>query len=150
YGQLAGPETLTRSAREAEALGYESLWSTDHIIVAESQPEPYGRLIEALVTLAYLAGRTERVRLGAPVIVLPQRNARLVAKEAAGIDVLSGGRLILGLGAGWSEQEFGWLGAPFHQRGRLLGEQIAAMRELWRSERPRFEGRFHRFADVLF
>lgn len=160
YGRLAGPDVLTRVAREAEALGFASLWTTDHIIVPETQPEPYGTLIEALTTLAFLAGRTERIKLGASVIVMPQRNAVLVAKEVAALDVLSGGRAILGVGAGWSADEFAWIAdarepdAPieshFGHRGKLLDEQIEVMRALWGPDPVSFAGRFHRFDRALF
>ncbi len=150
YSQLATREALVQASREAEALGYDSVWTTDHVLMASDQPEPYGRIIEAFVGLTYVAALTDRVRLGTSVIVLPQREPVLVAKQAAALDVLSGGRLVLGVGAGWNEREFGFLGASFHDRGRRLDEYIGALRTLWSAPAPRFEGRYVRFADVSF
>jgi len=150
FSRLGTREAQVELAREAEALGYDSIWTTDHVMMAKGQEEPYGLILEALVTLAYLAPLTERVKLGASVIVLTQREPVLVAKQAATIDYLSGGRLILGVGAGWNEREFGYLGASFHDRGRRLEEYIRALRELWTSPDPRLEGQYVHFSDVLF
>src|SRR5215210_466276 len=150
FSRLGTREAQVELAREAEALGYDSIWPTDPVMMAKGQEEPYGLILEALVTLAYLAPLTERVKLGASVIVLTQREPVLVAKQAATIDYLSGGRLILGVGAGWNEREFGYLGASFHDRGRRLEEYIRALRELWTSPDPRLEGQYVRFSDVLF
>ncbi len=150
YSQLATREALVTSAQESEALAYDSVWTTDHVLMATDQPEPYGRIIEAFVSLAYVAALTQRVRLGTSVIVLPQREPVLVGKQAAALDVLSGGRLILGVGAGWNEREFGYLGASFHDRGKRLDEYIGALRTLWSAPAPRFEGGYVRFTDVSF
>jgi probable F420-dependent oxidoreductase len=116
----------------------------------KAHPEPYGHILESLSTLAYLAAITERVQLGASVIVLPQRQPVLVAKQAATIDHLSGGRLVFGVGVGWLEEEFEFLGADFAARGRRTDEYIRVLRELWTSPDPRFEGETVRFSDVLF
>jgi probable F420-dependent oxidoreductase len=150
FSQLATRETVLQVGREAEALGYDSIWTTDHVLMAADQPEPYGNILEASVTLAYLAAITERITLGTSVIVLPQREPVLVAKQAATLDVLSNGRLILGVGAGWNEREFGFLAASFHQRGRRLDEYIKAIRELWSAPDTRFDGEFVHFSDVSF
>jgi probable F420-dependent oxidoreductase len=150
FSRLATREALVTTAREAEALGYDSVWTTDHVLMASDQPEPYGRVLEAFVSLTYVAALTERVRLGTSVIVLPQREPVLVAKQAAALDVLSGGRLILGVGAGWNEREFGFLGASFHDRGRRLDEYIGALRTLWSEPAPRIDGRYVRIADASF
>src|SRR5215216_440986 len=103
FSRLGTREDVVEIAREAEALGYDSIWTTDHVIMHKGQEEPYGHVLEALTTLSYLAALTQRVRLGISVIVLPQRNPILVAKQTATLDTLSGGRLIVGLGAGWNE-----------------------------------------------
>src|SRR5436190_7599364 len=107
FSRLASREAIVQTAREAERLGYGSIWTTDHVLMAADQPEPYGTILEAIVTLTYVAAVTERIRLGTSVIVLPQREPVLVAKQAATLDVLSNGRLIIGFGAGWNEREFG-------------------------------------------
>lgn len=150
FSRLASREAVLSTAREAEALGYDSVWVTDHVLMASDQPEPYGAILEAATTLAYVAAITERVRLGTSVLIATQRDPVLVAKEAATLDVLSNGRLILGVGVGWNEREFGFLGADFHNRGRRLNEYIQAWRTLWSDPHPRFNGQFVRFADVSF
>ena len=106
--------------------------------------------LEALTVTAYLAALTTRVQLGISVLVLPQRSPVLVAKEVATLDCLSGGRLVLGVGAGYHEMQFRWLGADFQHRGRRLDEYIQAMRELWTAPEPRFEGQYVAFSDVVF
>jgi len=150
FSRLASREAVVTLAREAESLGYDSIWTTDHVLMAADQPDPYGTILEAVVTLSYVAAVTERVRLGTSVIVLPQREPVLVAKQAATLDILSNGRLILGVGAGWNEREFGFLGANFHDRGRRFDEYIQAMRTLWSEPDPQFAGKSVRFADVSF
>jgi probable F420-dependent oxidoreductase len=150
FSRLASREAVLTLGREAEALGYDSIWTTDHVLMAADQPEPYGTILEALVALAYVAAVTERIRLGTSVIVFPQREPVLLAKQATTLDVLSNGRLILGVGAGWNEREFGFLGANFHDRGRRLDEYIRALRTLWSESDPRFDGQFVHFGDVSF
>jgi probable F420-dependent oxidoreductase len=150
FSRLASREAIVQTAREAEKLGYGSIWTTDHVLMASDQPEPYGTILEAIVSLTYVAAVTERIRLGTSVIVLPQREPVLVAKQAATLDVLSNGRLTIGVGAGWNEREFGFLGANFHDRGRRLDEYIRALRTLWSDSNPQLEGQFVRFGDVSF
>jgi probable F420-dependent oxidoreductase len=150
FSQLASRDAVLQIGREAEALGYDSIWTTDHVLMSSDQREPYGTILEATVTLAYLAAITERVRLGTSVIVLTQREPVLVAKQAATLDVLSNGRLILGVGAGWNEREFGFLGASFHDRGQRLDEYIKVLRALWSTPDASFQGDFVRFSDVSF
>jgi probable F420-dependent oxidoreductase len=143
-------ENLERVASAADALGYDSIWTTDHVLMSRGQEEPYGRILEALITLAYLASIARRVRLGVSVLVFPMRNPVLIAKEVASLDVLSEGRVILGVGAGWNESEFDALSAEFGNRGRRLNEALGVLRTLWSNDDPRFEGEFTRFNDVLF
>lgn len=150
FSRLGTREAQVEVAQQAEALGYDSIWTTDHVMMQKGFEEPYGHILEALVTLTYVAPLTERVKLGTSVIVLPQREPVLVAKQVATLDYLSGGRVILGVGAGWNEREFGFLGASFHDRGKRLDEYIRAMRELWTAPEPRFEGQYVTFSDVLF
>jgi probable F420-dependent oxidoreductase len=150
FSQLASRDAVLQIAREAGALGYDAIWTTDHVLMTSDQREPYGSILEATVTLTYIAAITERVRLGTSVIVLTQREPVLAAKQAATLDVLSNGRLILGVGAGWNEREFGFLGASFHDRGRRLDEYIKVLRALWSRPDASFEGDFVHFSDVSF
>jgi probable F420-dependent oxidoreductase len=150
YSSLGNLEAMVAIAERAEALGYSSLWTSDHILVPKSRPEPFGNVLETFTTLAYLAGRTQRIRLGTGILVLPQRNPLLVAKQAATIQHLSGGRLTLGVAVGYMEQEYAYLRADFGNRGRLADEYIAALRELFESDAPDFQGEHVSFTDALF
>jgi probable F420-dependent oxidoreductase len=143
-------ENLEKVASAADTLGYDSIWTTDHVLMSRGQEEPYGRILEALITLAYLAPIARRVRLGVSVLVFPMRNPVLIAKEVASLDVLSEGRVILGVGAGWNESEFDALSAEFGNRGRRLNEALGVLKTLWSDDDPRFDGEFTRFNDVLF
>jgi probable F420-dependent oxidoreductase len=150
FGRLGTRQALVEIARAAEDLGYASVWTTDHVMMSRGQDEPYGSILEAFVALTWAAAVTQRVQLGTSVIVVPLRQPVLIAKQAATLDYLSDGRLILGVGAGWNQREFGFLGMPFDNRGRRFNEAIRAMRELWTSPDPRYEGEFVQFGDVLF
>jgi probable F420-dependent oxidoreductase len=149
FGVPPSRANLVAIAQAAERLQYASVWVSDHVLVPADKPR-YGQLYEVLTTLAYLAGVTQRVRLGTSVLVLPQRDAILTAKQIATLDDLSGGRVIIGLGAGWMEGEFANLGADFHRRGRHLDEGIYVMQTLWRDAAPQYAGAFYHFTDVLF
>ena len=150
FETIATRQSIVRATQLAEEGGWDSVWVTDHVLMAIGQEHPYGHLFDGLTTLAYVAGITQRVKLGTSILVLPQRNAILVAKEVAALDQLSEGRVMLGIAPGWNEREFGFLGADFHKRGRILDEQIAVMRTLWSQPNPAFEGRFYRFKDTIF
>jgi len=151
-GGGASREGIEAGCEAAERHGFGDVWGTDHLLVDATAAEEYGRIFEILTTLAWVAGRFERVRIGTSVIVVPMRNAVVLAKELATIDDLSGGRLIVGLGAGWSEQEFRNLGVHdrFHVRGAYLEETIALFRHLWSGSREPFGGTFHAFDDFVF
>jgi probable F420-dependent oxidoreductase len=158
----AGPDGAARFARLAERAGIESVWATDRAVMpwryVPAYPyDPGGRLpgyfhdvpvAAPLTWLAWIAARTSRVKLGTGVLVLPQRPAALVAKEAATLDVLSGGRLLLGVGAGWFAEEYAILGAEFGARHAALEEWIAALRALWSGPHASFAGQHLRFDDV--
>lgn len=150
FETIATRDAIVRATQLAEEGGWDSIWTTDHVLMAVGQEHPYGHLFEAMTTLAYVAGITTRVKLGTSILVLPARNAIVVAKEVAALDQLSQGRVIVGIAPGWNEREFGFLGADFHRRGRLLDEQIAVMRALWSQPNPAFEGKFYHFTDTLF
>ncbi len=142
YGRTSTFEGIRRVALAAEQLGYDSLWTTDHIVVPEENIDPYGRVFESLTTLAMVAMLTQRVKLGASILVLPMRNPILAAKQIATIDVASGGRMIVGLGVGWNEKEYQFLHADFHNRGKRLDEDIQLLRALWSNENVTFQGKF--------
>lgn len=150
YGGKIDHRGILRISKVCEEEGFDSAWTTDHIIVPTEFRDPYGQLFEPMVTLSFVAAATEKLRVGTSSIVLPQRNPILVAKQAASLDVFSGGRVILGLGIGWSEKEFGFLGADFRRRGRIMVEGVKLIRSLWREEVVDFEGRYFRVKGAVF
>jgi hypothetical protein len=127
HGPFASKPAIDAIAERAEALGYDSIWTADHILVPRTEPEPFGQLLETLTTLSYVAAKTDRIALGTSILVLPQREPILVAKQAATVDELSGGRLTLGIGVGWIEREFDYLGADFAARGNRADDAAAAL-----------------------
>jgi probable F420-dependent oxidoreductase len=148
----ADPDAVAEYARTIEELGYDHLVIFDHVLGADSS-RPGGwtgvydhrsLFHEPLVLFGYLAAITARLKLATAVIVLPQRQTALVAKQAAEVDVLSRGRLTLGVGIGWNEVEYEALGMDFRNRGRRIEEQIAVLRALWTNEVVDFKGRWHR------
>jgi probable F420-dependent oxidoreductase len=149
-GSSANPDALVRRARLAEEAGFEALWVGDHIALPSDAADPPAQpRLEALAALTYLAAVTTRVRLGVGVIVLPQRQPVLLAKQLASIDVLSKGRLTVGIGVGYLEPELRAFGVTLADRGPRTDEYLAAMRALWGEETPPFAGRFVSFADVI-
>jgi probable F420-dependent oxidoreductase len=141
---------LRRAAELAEELGYDSVWTTDHVMMPRDGLSHYFSVFEVLTTMAWLAAFTSKIKIGVSVLVLPQRHPVIVAKEVATLDRLSGGRAIVGLGAGWSEQEFGYLDANFKDRGRMLDEAILLLRQLWSEPEKAFRGSFFRFENQTF
>jgi alkanesulfonate monooxygenase SsuD/methylene tetrahydromethanopterin reductase-like flavin-dependent oxidoreductase (luciferase family) len=124
YGESLGAERLASAAKAAEDAGFDSGWVTDHLIVPPEHAPVYGTIAEALVSLGYLAARTHRLALGVSALVVPQRNPLVVLKQLATLDLLSGGRIVTAVAAGWMEGEFALLGADFQRRGRLLEEWL--------------------------
>lgn len=163
-GPMASPEALRSLAQRAEDLGFDSVWVSDHIVLPKevSSFYPYSAdgvatftadqpYYEPISTLNFLAGCTHRLRLGTHVLILPYRNPVLTAKMLATLDVLSGGRVILGAGVGWMEEEFRALGlSSFEQRGAVTNEYIRLFKELWTSEEPEFHGEFYDVAGAGF
>jgi probable F420-dependent oxidoreductase len=152
-GPCAAPETAARVARAAEAAGFESVWTGEHVVLPDPQAPPSPAppqhpMLDPAVALAFLAAHTERLRLATGIIILPQRNPVVLAKELASVDVLSQGRLIFGLAAGYLKPEFAALGARFDDRGARTDEYIDAIRALWTEEKPAFAGRTVRFAGI--
>ena len=150
YGRGKTFDDIRRVAHAAEELGYDSVWTTDHLIVPQENIEPYGNIMESLVTLAMVAPITQRVKLGTSILVLPQRNPILAAKQIATIDAASGGRMIVGLGVGWNETEYKNLGMNFKNRGKRLDEDIALLRALWSNEDATFHGKYTNLDHAVF
>src|SRR4029450_8074612 len=163
-GQAATMQNMRLLAQHVETLGLDSVWVSDHIIVPRQiysfyPYDPEGRFpsapdqdyYEPRTTLAFLAASTARVRLGTSVLILPYRNAPLTAQMGSTLEALSGGRVILGIGVGWMEEEFDALGLDtFHQRGEVSDEYIKVFRTLWTSENPEFSGKYVRFGGIGF
>jgi len=152
-GACLDPRTAIRVAVAAEAAGFDSVWTAEHVVLPEPRtpesPIPSSvALLDPAVALAHLAGHTKTIRLATGIIILPQRNPVVLAKELASLDVLSGGRLIFGIGAGYIPKEFAACGIPFAERGARTDEAIAVLRDLWTSEKPGFAGRFFRYAEI--
>jgi probable F420-dependent oxidoreductase len=152
-GPFVGAKEALRLAIAAESAGFESIWTVDHVVVPAGYQstypyDPSGKIPsgeetvfpDPLIWLAYIAARTTTIRLGTGILIVPQRNPLVLAKELATIDFLSGGRMILGAGVGWLEEEFDALGIPFAGRGQRTEECIAAMRALWSEEQASFDG----------
>jgi probable F420-dependent oxidoreductase len=136
-------------AELAEELGLDSVWATEHIIVGPEAVDPYGRVYDPLVTLGWIAGFTTRVALGTSIVLVPLHNPIHLAKEAATLQELSDGRVRLGVGMGWHEDEFRFMGVEFAGRGRRGDEALRLMRGLWRGERS-FAGEHWSFEDATF
>jgi probable F420-dependent oxidoreductase len=147
YGQDSSPDAIRRVAEAAEELGFDSVWTTEHIIVGPEAVDPYGRVYDPLVTLGWIAGWTRRVGLGTSIVLVPLHNPMHLAKQAATLQELSGGRLRLGVGMGWHRDEFDFMGVEFEGRGRRGDEAIRLMRALWTGERT-FEGHWWSFDDA--
>ena len=147
------PDAAARLARAAEAAGFESLWTADHIVLPDpplpGRPMPPDmRLLDPIVSLTFLAAHTSRIRLATGVIILPQRQAVVLAKQLASLDVLSNGRLVFGLGVGWCEPEMRASGASFSERGRIADDYLAAMRAVWTQAKPAHHGKYVSFEGV--
>ena len=163
-GPGSTPENLARVARRAEELGFDSAFVGDHVVIPDSfiSEYPYsatgeftgaasGEWLDQLTVLTYVGAKTERIRLGTGVLILPHRNPVVAAKILATMDVLSNGRLIVGVGVGWLREEFEALGLPpFAERGAVGNEYLLAFKELWTQEDPSFQGKYCSFANIRF
>ncbi len=153
FTDIASPDAIEAAADVAERLGWETVWTTDHVLVDRGRDAAdYRTNYDAILTLAWVAARHPGLRIGTSVIVVPQRNAVVLAKELATLDALSGGRLIAGVGVGWNRREFANLDEAdrFHVRGAYLNETIALWRHLWSGSAEPFVGRFHSIDDFMF
>lgn len=147
------PVTAASVARAAEAAGFDSLWTGEHIVLADPQTPPSPMppdvaFVDSAVALAFAAGHTKTIKLATGIIILPQRNPVVLAKELASVDVVSQGRLICGFGIGSLAVEYASLGVPFEHKGKRAEEYIGAMKALWTMEKPQFHGRFVSFSGV--
>ena len=163
-GPTSAPRSFTRIAQEGEALGYDYLTLTDHVVLPDMSVPGYpysesGEFMsnapterhEQLTATAFIAAKTSRIRLVLAVMVVPHRPAVLAAKMLSTIDVLSEGRLVVGIGAGWLKAEFdAVVTTPFAERGAVTDEYLEAFRALWTQEDARFDGRYSRFSDLVF
>src|SRR3712207_6818264 len=148
------PDLLGRRARVAEQAGFESLWVGDHVVLPagpdDATPGHVGDArLEALITLTFLAAHTTTVRLGTAVIVVPQRQPLVLARQLASLDVLSGGRLIFGIGVGWLEGELRALGVPMSERGARTDDYLAAMRAIWSGRPASYAGAHAAFENLV-
>lgn len=146
---LIKPTELTSISSKAEQLGFDSVWTADHIAVPKENAETYGDVVEQLIALSHIAAKTRTLKVGTSVLVLPQRDPILVAKQAAALDILSGERLVLGVGAGWVEGEFRILGKDFAHRGKVLDEAIRLMRVVWSDPVINFSGDIFNVRDAV-
>ena len=147
-------ETAIAYAQEAEAAGFESLWTVEHVVVPEGYQTPYpyaedGKMPgkrddidipDPLMWMAFVASVTSEIKLGTGILIVPQRNFAVTAKAVATLDRLSGGRVLLGIGAGWMEEEFDALGVPFADRGDITDEHLEAYQSLWRDDVCTYKG----------
>jgi probable F420-dependent oxidoreductase len=160
-GPYVDPARALELVQAGEEAGFESAWTVEHTVVpkgyASSYPySPSGRMSKTddlpipdpLIWLAYVAAGTSRIKLGTAILILPQHNPVITAKQVATLDHLSGGRMLLGIGVGWMKEEFDAIGAEFETRGRRTDEYVAAMRELWSSDEPTFDGEFVKFTSA--
>jgi len=163
-GRYANGPAAVELAQAAEAAGFDSIWTVEHVVVPHAYQSRYpysptGRMgpgledfpiPDPLIWLAYVASATRTLKLGTAILILPQRNPVVTAKAVATLDHLAGaGRVLLGIGVGWLAEEFATLGVPFADRGARTDEYVAAMRALWGQERASFTGRFVTFSDVF-
>lgn len=160
-GPFCLPEMVTHLATTAERVGIESIWTVEHVVIPvgyeSTYPyDPSGKIPapdqmpipDPLIWLSYAAAVTKTLRLATGIVILPQRHPLYVAKEVATLDVLSNGRLILGIGIGWLEEEFNALGIPFEERAGRTAETVRAMRSLWKDEAEPFEGKYFRWGKL--
>lgn len=150
-GATSYPGALASLAQAAEMAGFDSVWAGEHHVLPLSSTRipPTSRYLNPVVALTYAAAFTRTIRLGTGVLLLPQYQPLILAKELASLDVLSGGRLIVGIGVGWAEEEYEALGVPYNERGARADEYLAAMHAIWSEGTPAYSGRYVSFHDVV-
>jgi probable F420-dependent oxidoreductase len=152
-GSSATPDGLIETVQAAEGAGFDSVWAGEHVILPDPQAppspmHPQDSALDPLVALTLAAARTSTMRLATGIIILPQRNPVVLAKQIASLDVVSRGRFLFGIGVGYLEPEFRAIGSDFEHRGAVTDEYLDAMQHLWYDEHPEFHGRFADFAGV--
>lgn len=161
-GQYVDPARAVELVQAGEEAGFESAWTVEHTVVPAGYESAYpyspdGKMAggkddfplpDPLIWMAYVAAATTRIKLGTGILILPQHNPVVTAKQVATLDHMSGGRTLLGIGVGWMREEFDALGVPFDDRGRRTDEYAQAMRELWTAEKPTFHGEFVNFDEI--
>ncbi len=161
-GRYVDPQRAIELAQAGEEAGFESLWTVEHTVIPGGYESVYpyaasGRIAEGndavmlpdpIIWMTYVAAVTHRIKLATGVIILPQHNPVVKAKQVATLDYMSGGRVLLGIGVGWLEEEFNALGVPFARRGKRADDYVHAMRELWRSDAPSYDGEFVAFKEA--
>jgi probable F420-dependent oxidoreductase len=152
-GATSHPDALVAAARLAEDAGFDSVWAGEHIVLPDPQRppspmDPRDPALDSIVALTWAAAHTSTIRLATGILILPQRNPAVIAKQVATLDVLSGGRVMLGVGAGYLEPEFRALGTDFATRGAVTDEYLDAIAALWYDDRPAYHGRFVDFAGI--
>lgn len=152
-GTFNHPDAIERLVLSAEQLNFESIWTGEHVVLVDPQVPPspvppHSTFVDTIASLAFAAAKTTRIKLGSGIILIAQRDPIVLAKELAGIDVLSKGRLLVGVGVGYVKGEFDALGIPFDERGPRASEHIEVLRTLWTSEKPAFAGKFTNFSGI--
>ena len=161
-GAFVDPAKAVELVQAGEEAGFESAWTIEHTVVPAGYTSAYpysedGKLAggrddlpmpDPLIWMAYAAAATSRIRFGTGILILPQHNPVIAAKQVATLDYMSGGRIMLGIGVGWMQEEFSALGVPFERRGRRTDEYIEAMRALWTQDKPTYHGEFVNFDDA--
>jgi len=148
YGKSAGPDAIVRAARHAEALGFDDVWVSDHIVHPAEQDYPSPFLYDPLLTLCWAAAATERIGIGTSVLIPAHHAALEMANSLASLDALSKGRLVIGIGTGWSAREFAALGQSFSDRGRRTDQIIDMWRACWSDDPVDFDGSFYRLDQI--
>lgn len=161
-GRYVDPAMAVELAQAGEEAGFESLWTIEHTVIPGGYASAYpysddGKIAggnnqiplpDPVIWMSYVAAATTRIKLATGILILPQHNPVVLAKQIGTLDHMSGGRIMLGIGVGWLKEEFDALGVPFERRGRRADEYVAAMRELWKAEKPSFQGEFVSFKEA--
>jgi probable F420-dependent oxidoreductase len=152
-GTFDHPDAIERLVVAAEQLAFESIWTGEHVVLVDphqppSPVPPLSPFVDTIASLAFAAAKTTKIKIGSGIILIAQREPIVLAKELAGVDVLSKGRLLVGVGVGYVKGEFDALGIPYEERGARASEHIEVLRTLWTSEKPAFDGRFTKFSGI--
>ncbi|MBV9860915.1 MAG: TIGR03619 family F420-dependent LLM class oxidoreductase [Alphaproteobacteria bacterium] len=148
-GFAASPEAIIAAAKKAEEVGFDAIFVNDHIVVGDdARSAPWTNVYDPFVAMSFIAAHTSRIGVGVSVLIMPYRNPVATAKALATLDLMSGGRLTIGVGAGWNEAEFAALGVPFHERGARTNEYLRLWQSCWGPGRVSFAGKFFAFSDM--